>query len=64
MRINNDPPLLLDQEQPPQRIQVPVRISVRTGSGTQQLVGAYRLQPRIGSDSWEIYSATLHPVLR
>ncbi|APO94577.1 hypothetical protein BJD12_05530 [Xanthomonas vesicatoria ATCC 35937] len=64
MRINNDPPMPLDQESPPRRIEVPVRITVRTGSGTQQLVGAYRLQPRAGSDNWEIYSATLHPVLR
>lgn len=64
MRINNDPPVPLDQEQPPRRIEVPVRIIVRTSAGTQQLVGAYRLQPRVGGDSWEIYSATLHPVLR
>ncbi|WP_428977403.1 MULTISPECIES: hypothetical protein [Xanthomonas] len=64
MRINNDPPVPLDQEHPPRRIEVPVRIVVRTGAGTQQLVGAYRLQPRAGSDSWEIYSATLQPVLR
>ncbi|WP_115554254.1 hypothetical protein [Xanthomonas arboricola] len=64
MRINNDPPVQLDQEHPPRRIEVPVRIVVRTGAGTQQLIGAYRLQPRAGSDSWEIYSATLQPVLR
>nr|WP_316687170.1 hypothetical protein [Xanthomonas dyei] len=64
MRINNDPPVSLDQEHPPRRIEVPVRITVRTGSGTLQLVGAYRLQPRAGSSRWEIYSATLQPVLR
>ncbi len=64
MRINNDPPVPLDQEHPPRRIEVPVRITVRTSAGTQQLAGAYRLQPRVGSDSWEIYSASLHPVLR
>ncbi|WP_343231292.1 hypothetical protein ACE15N_14560 [Xanthomonas campestris pv. passiflorae] len=64
MRINNDPPFALDQAQPPQRIEVPVQLTVRTTTGTQRLVGAYRLQPRAGSDSWEIYSATLQPVLR
>ncbi|MCC8537422.1 hypothetical protein ACDH70_19790 [Xanthomonas axonopodis pv. poinsettiicola] len=64
MRINNDPPVLLDPDNPQRRIEVPVRIIVRGASGTQQLVGAYRLQPRAGSDTWEIYSATLQPVLR
>ncbi|SOU11220.1 Hypothetical Protein LMG19145_02331 [Xanthomonas arboricola pv. fragariae] len=64
MRINNDAPIALDQEQPPRRIEVPVQLIVRTDTGTQRLVGAYRLQPRSGSDDWEIYSATLHPVLR
>ncbi|MBB4132520.1 hypothetical protein GGR62_003341 [Xanthomonas campestris] len=64
MRIDNDSPVALDQQRPPRLIEVPVRVIVRTGAGTQQLVGAYRLQPRAGSDSWEIYSATLQPVLR
>ncbi|ASL01475.1 hypothetical protein [Xanthomonas citri] len=64
IRINNDPPIALDQAQPPQRIEVPVQLTVRTTTGTQRLVGAYRLQPRAGSDGWEIYSATLQPVLR
>lgn len=64
MRINNDPPVALDQERPSRRIEVPVQLIVRTDTGTQRLVGAYRLQPRNGSDDWEIYSATLHPVLR
>ncbi|WP_343237602.1 hypothetical protein [Xanthomonas euvesicatoria] len=64
MRINNDPAFALDQAQPPQRIEVPVQLTVRTTTGTQRLVGAYRLQPRAGSDGWEIYSATLQPVLR
>ncbi|OAG69314.1 hypothetical protein A7D17_00390 [Xanthomonas floridensis] len=64
MRINNDPPVLLDPDNPQRRIEVPVRIIVRRASGTQQLVGAYRLQPRAGSNTLEIYSATLHPVLR
>ncbi|MBB4730622.1 hypothetical protein [Xanthomonas arboricola] len=64
MRINNDAPIALDQEQPPRRIEVPVQLIVRTDTGTQRLVGTYRLQPRSGSDDWEIYSATLHPVLR
>ncbi|QJD68367.1 hypothetical protein HG421_12085 [Xanthomonas campestris pv. badrii] len=64
MRINNDPPVLLDPGNPQRRIEVPVRIIVRSASGTQQLVGAYRLQPRAGSNTLEIYSATLHPVLR
>ncbi|PPU40360.1 hypothetical protein XaplCFBP3123_10820 [Xanthomonas arboricola pv. populi] len=64
MRIDNDPPIALDQGQPPRRIEVPVQLIVRTDVGTQRLVGAYRLQPRNGSDGWEIYSATLHPVLR
>jgi hypothetical protein len=64
MRVNNDPPIALDQAHPPQRIEVPVQLIVRTTTGTQRLVGAYRLQPRAGSDSWEIYSATLQPVLR
>ncbi|MEB1608302.1 hypothetical protein VDQ74_00050 [Xanthomonas campestris pv. campestris] len=64
MRINNDPPVALDRERPSRRIEVPVQLIVRTDTGTQRLVGAYRLQPRNGSDDWEIYSATLHPVLR
>ncbi|PPU94849.1 hypothetical protein XpopCFBP1817_09445 [Xanthomonas populi] len=64
MRINNDPPIALDQQHPPQLIEVPVQLTVRTTTGTQRLVGAYRLKPRVGSDTWEIYSATLQPVLR
>ncbi|AOS26715.1 hypothetical protein ATY48_06700 [Xanthomonas oryzae pv. oryzae] len=64
MRIDNDPPIGLDEAHPPQRIEVPLQLTVRTTTGTQRLVGAYRLQPRAGSDSWEIYSATLQPVLR
>ena len=64
MRINNDPPIALDQQHPPRLIEVPVQLTVRTTTGTQRLIGAYRLQPRVGSDSWEIYSATLQPVLR
>lgn len=64
MRINNDPPIALDQQHPPRLIEVPVQLTVRTTAGTQRLVGAYRLQPRAGSDTWEIYSATLQPVLR
>ncbi|OAX87430.1 hypothetical protein A7D16_15510 [Xanthomonas nasturtii] len=64
MRITNDPPIALDQAHPPQRIEVPVQLIVRTTTGTQRLVGAYRLQPRAGGTGWEIYSATLQPVLR
>lgn len=64
MRILNDPPRSLDPRQPLQRVEVPVRILVRTTSGSQQLNGTYRLQPRPGGDDWEIYSATLQPVLR
>ncbi|MEA9759021.1 hypothetical protein VDF70_08030 [Xanthomonas campestris pv. raphani] len=64
LRINNDPPIALDQQRPPRLIEVPVQLTVRTTSGTERLVGAYRLQPRVGSDTWEIYSATLQPVLR
>lgn len=64
MRINNDAPIALDQQHPPKLIEVPVQLTVRTTNGTQRLVGAYRLQPRAGSDTWEIYSATLQPVLR
>lgn len=64
MRILNDPAQPLDPQQPLQRVEVPVRIVVRTAAGSQQLVGTYRLQPRAGSQGWEIYSATLHPVLR
>ncbi|MCC8555972.1 hypothetical protein LYZ81_19960 [Xanthomonas hortorum] len=64
MRINNDPPIALDQQHPPKLIEVPVQLTVHTTTGTQRLVGAYRLQPRAGSETWEIYSATLQPVLR
>lgn len=45
MRINNDPPIALDQQHPPKLIEVPVQLTVHTTTGTQRLVGAYRLQP-------------------
>lgn len=63
LRIDNDAGIALDDAQPPQAIEIPVRIRVTTDEGLTQLRGWYRVRPRIGADSWEITSASLQPVL-
>ncbi len=66
LRIDTDPPVALDTNTPPQRIEVPLRVTVRTRAGIESFSGAYRLQTRAasGDANWEIYSASLHPQLR
>lgn len=63
LRINNDAAIPLDKEQPPQALEVPVHLRIRTDTGTRHLRGWYRLRPRIDGSGWEITSASLQPVL-
>jgi hypothetical protein len=64
LRIDNDAGIALDQEDPPQALEIPVRVRISTDSGPVILRGWYRVRPRIGSSEWEITSASLQPVLQ
>lgn len=63
LRVDNDAGIALDRETPAQAVEIPVRIRISTEQGPRQLRGWYRVRPRIGSDDWEITSASLQPVL-
>lgn len=64
MRVENDRPHALDQEQPPRAVEVPVRLRISTEAGTQRYSGWYRLRAKVGGDGWELTSASLQPELR
>lgn len=63
LRIDSDSARPLDQEHPPQTVEIPVRLRVLTRSGTAYLQGYYRLRQRLDGSGWEITSAALQPVL-
>ena len=63
MRINNDPPVPLDQESPPRALEIPVTLRVRREDGTRELKGWYRMRRKIDSDDWEITSASMQLTL-
>lgn len=63
MRINNERPTSLDQQTPPQALEIPVTLRVRSESGIGELKGWYRLRRTIGGKGWEITSASLQPTL-
>ena len=63
LRITNGAGIALDQNQPPQAIEIPVQLRISTADGLVRLHGWYRVRPRVGSGDWEITSASLQPVL-
>lgn len=63
LRINNELPIPLDQEQPTQSLEIPVHLRITTDDGPRNLRGWYRVRLRVDAGSWELTSASLQPVL-
>ena len=65
LRIDNRPPVALDEDPVPATVEVPVRL-VATLSDRQviRLDGWYRVRRNPVEDRWELYGASLRPVLR
>lgn len=63
MRIDNERPLPLDRQSPPQAYEIPVRLRLDTGTGQRRVQGHYRLRARVDGQGWEITSAELQPRL-
>lgn len=61
MRINNGTPKPLDQESPPQAVEIPVILRVRKATGVYEINGWYRLRRKVSGDGWEITSASMQP---
>lgn len=61
MRINNGTPKPLDQESPPQAVEIPVVLRVRKDTGVYEINGWYRLRRKVSGDGWEITSASMQP---
>jgi hypothetical protein len=69
VRIMNDVPLPVDEQSPPQLLEVPVRLRIETAQGLQRVHGSYRLRFKPAENpsaegKWEIISASLQPELR
>lgn len=63
LRLDSDPAVPRDQQQPPRLLEVPVRIRASTGKGVFRYHGWYRVQPRTDGQGWQIQSAQLQPTL-
>jgi len=63
LRLDSDPPVPRDEQQPPRLLEVPVRIRATTGEGLFRYHGWYRVQPRTDGQGWQIQSAHLQPTL-
>ncbi|KAA9000270.1 hypothetical protein FJU31_07950 [Stenotrophomonas cyclobalanopsidis] len=63
LRLDSDPAVPRDQQQPPRLLEVPVRIRASTGEGAFRYHGWYRVQPRADGQGWQIQSAQLQPTL-
>jgi len=63
MRVRNDLPVALDQEDPPRAMEVPVHVLVQMPDGNHRFNGWYRVRMRIDGDGWELTSASLQPEL-
>ncbi|HBG90423.1 MAG TPA: hypothetical protein DDX20_09850, partial [Stenotrophomonas sp.] len=63
LRLDSDPAVPRDQQQPPRLLEVPVRIRASTGEGVFRYHGWYRVQPRADGQGWQIQSAQLQPTL-
>ncbi|MDR2870995.1 MAG: hypothetical protein LBV45_00340 [Xanthomonadaceae bacterium] len=68
IKIMSDAPVALDDQSPPQLLEVPVRLRIQTPSGLQRINGTYRLHIKPSTDTdpakWEIVSASIQPELR
>ncbi|WP_313177276.1 hypothetical protein [Stenotrophomonas sp.] len=63
LRLDSDPAVPRDQQQPPRLLEVPVRIRASTGEGVFRYHGWYRVRPRADGQGWQIQSAQLQPTL-
>ena len=64
LRVKTRSPIPRDTEQPSRLLEVPVQVRAITADGALTFEGWYRLQPRPDGSSWEIQSASIHPILR
>lgn len=64
LRVKTRTTVARDAEQPSRLLEVPVQIRAVTADGALTFEGWYRLQPRPDGSSWEIQSASIHPVLK
>ncbi|WP_295565485.1 hypothetical protein [uncultured Stenotrophomonas sp.] len=63
LRLDSEPPVARDGQQPPRLLEVPVRIRAVTTQGTFRFGGWYRVQPSADGRAWQIQSAQLRPTL-
>lgn len=63
LRVDTDLPIARDDQTPSRLREVPVSIRAATHDGVQRYTGWYRLRPKPDGSGWEIYAATLQPVL-
>ena len=63
LRLDSDPAVPRDPQQPPRLLEIPVRIRASTGEGQFRYHGWYRVQPRADGQGWQIQSAQLQPTL-
>jgi len=61
MRIINQPPVYLDQQSPPEAVEIPVVLRINDSGGTRKISGWYRI--RRDGEQWKITSASLAPAL-
>lgn len=61
MRIINRPPVYLDQQSPPDALEIPVELRIRDSEGSREITGWYRT--RRDGEQWKITSASLAPAL-
>ncbi len=65
LRIDNRPPVALDDEPVPATVEVPVRlVATLPDQQVVRLDGWYRVRRNPVEDRWELYGASLRPVLR
>ena len=65
MRIDNDPPVALDDEPVPATVEVPVRLLATLPDNRQaRFTGHYRVRRNPVEGRWELTGASLQPVLR
>ncbi len=61
MRIINQPPVYLDQNSPPDALEIPVVLRINDSGGSREISGWYRT--RRDGEEWKITSASLAPAL-
>jgi hypothetical protein len=61
MRIINQPPVHLDEQSPPDALEIPVVLRINDSGGSREITGWYRT--RRDGEGWKITSASLAPAL-